>query len=198
MDKDLKDIWKLESSKELIEEEAVDKLLQQSSTNMLDRIIKTIRKEHKFNFILYPIILASLLFYELFLAAGLCLVIFISTVYYYNKLLSQLSVNFITLSTYEYLKHSYRILEKFMNHYKISGVILTTAGFAFGLQFSGGWESLSNKFSQATSKETLIAISLITVGLVVSIGIFLKLIDLMYTKKMKSLKTLISDLEESL
>lgn len=66
MDKDLKEIWKLESSKERIEEEAVDKLLQQSSTNMLDRIIKTIRKEHKFNFVLYPIILASLLFMSCF------------------------------------------------------------------------------------------------------------------------------------
>ncbi len=198
MDKDLKDIWKLESSKKPLQEEAVNKILQQDSTNMLDRIIKNLKKEHKFNFILYPIILATLLYYEMFLEAGICVIIFISTVYFYNKLLSQLNVISITLNTYEYLKHSYKILEKFMNHYKISGVILTIAGFTVGLQYGGGWEKLYNKFNQATGKELWFAITLITIGLIISIGLFLKLIDLIYSKKMKSLKILIADLEESL
>jgi len=198
MDKDIKDIWKLDSSKNPLQDEEVDKLLQQDSTNMLDRIIKNLKKEHKLNFILYPIILVTLLYYQLFLEAGFCLVIFISTVYYYNKLLFQLSINSITLNTYEYLKHSYRILEKFMNHYKISGAVLTIAGFTVGLLYSGGWDKLSNKFDQASGKELWLAITYIALGLIVSVGIFFKIIDLVYSKKMKSLKLLIKDLEENL
>lgn len=198
MDKDIKDIWKLESSGTPLEEEAVDKMLQQDSTNMLDRIIKNLKKEHKLSFILYPIILLTLLYYELYIEAGLCLIIFVSTVYYYNKLLSELRINSIALSTNEYLKHSYRILKKFMNHYKISGVVLTIAGFTVGLLYSGGWDKLYNKFDQASGKELWLAITYIALGLMVSLGIFLKVIDLIYIKKMKSLKLLIDDLEENL
>lgn len=198
MAKDIKDIWKLESSRVPLEDKSVDKMLQQDSTHMLDRIIKTLKKEHKLNFVIYPIIFVALLYFQLYVEAGLCLIIFVSTVYYYNKLLSELRINSIALSTYEYLKHSYRILKKFMNHYKISGAVLTIAGFTVGLLYSGGWDKLYNKFDQASVKELWLAITYIALGLMVSVGIFFKLIDLVYIKKMKSLKLLINDLEENL
>lgn len=195
MENDIKNIWKKEQGNVALEENQIDNLLKQESSSLINRIIKTIKTEHILNIVALPIFLIIFIYNKMLIEAVACLLIFVPFIVYYQKLIKVLKIDAISLSTHDYLVNSYDKLKRFIRHYKIVGSSITIVGFLFGIRYGTGWEETYHEIITTIGYKFWVKIIVLIVGLVFSIFLFHKIIQILYGKKMKALKLLIDDLE---
>lgn len=184
---ELKDIWKqtFETGEHATDIESV---YTAKSASLVDKILSTMKKEQRLNYILFPIIIIAfgvlghywLLALSLFLAGG--------TILYYKTLIEKLSKISIEHSVSNYLKESYHAILIFRRHYLTVGIIMFLVGFYMGSSavsdiMQGDYENLT---------KLIVALLIMAVlALVIVGGIFY----LLYGKNIAKLKKSIEGLE---
>jgi len=197
MDNDLKNIWHIKQPDIGLTDEKIDDITKNRSTNIIEKIKKTIKTEHWINIISYPVITVVCLFYGKYWEAALISMVFIPFLIYYRNLLNKLKKVDIQSNVTDYLKSCYEIIHKFVNHYKTIGASTTVIAFFVGLNLTGDFFEIVDKIKGFDLKGQITSILVFILGLVFSIALVIVIIKLLYDKKLKALHTMIEELETS-
>ncbi|MBK6266424.1 hypothetical protein JKA74_15370 [Marivirga sp. S37H4] len=194
MENELKDLWRLNTSEVEVSDKKIDEIISYKSTNIISRIIKTMKVEHYMNIIAFPIFFISLIYFSMLVEAILTVVVFVPFLWYYQTLLNKLNKAKIQLSVHDYLLACYENLQVFVAHYKIASVFLVA--IAFFVTTRATWsESIDHKILNSEGEINISYLLSIAIGLAFSIGSMLMIIHLLYGRKMKILKSMIEELE---
>lgn len=195
-DDKLKNLWKQNKSSAEVSDNQVDDILKHKSNSVIARIIKTIKTEHIFNIVSFPIIFSLLIYYNMYIETILMVVIYLPFLIYYHFLLRRLKKAKIELNVHDYLLACYSNFKSFINHYRIAGVVLGLVGYIIG--FMIGRHDNSHPFAifkQDGSLEIALILFLFF-GALLSFGFIWWIIHLLYGKKLKALKLMIEELED--
>ena len=197
MENDLKNIWHKKQANIELPKEKIDNITKIRSTNIIDKISKTIKMEHWINIVSYPIITTACIYYDGYLEALFVSLIFIPFLFYYHNLLNKLKKVDIQSNVIEYLKSCQSIFQKFVSHYKRIGVLLTIISFFVGLNLTGGFLEMLHEIKMKDIRDQVLTISFLLMGILFSIALVLIIVRLLYGKKLKALNTMIEELETS-
>jgi len=195
MDKDLKEIWKLENPQSVLKNEDVDHIIKQKSTNTIDQIKNSLKHEFKIVCILYPLVIIAFSYFGIYTASILFFIVFVAWIFYYFKLSSKLNLNAISLTSYEYLKISYERLKQYMTYFKTIALFFMVTSFFLGLEFSGVFDNFPTKFVKIAPSKLILLVGLLLIVLFIFFFGYLKYLNYKHSKRLKNLKKLLKDFE---
>jgi len=192
MQDELKDLWQSANAKNDISSEQLDQIISNKSTNLIEKLTKTVRFEHYFNILVSPIIVGLFIFESQFRLALILGLMLLSIITYYHFLLKKLRNHKIELNVHDYLVNSYRAFKSFINHYYIACFFIIGVSLYAGFELGLGLLTDDNQPEIFNESEDLYFL-LFTV--IITISITYLFIYLLYGRKIMRLKKIIEELE---
>lgn len=186
---DIKDIWKKGArSLENAEELDVDKVIGKKSKTVLAKIHFILSIEFWLNNILMPFILYFQIMERNWGKAAFVLLVFIVYLLYYLFLMRQTKQFDYSRNVKESLSKVYGYLRFYLLHYKV--VMFLSVFYGGGV---GYYEAMTEAGPVNFGKEELWPIIMLTAALVLVYLLFRFLINLIYGRKVKRLRQMISE-----
>lgn len=191
-DLDIKEIWKAGADDETsfgYSQQEVERLIEQGSSNLISKFIKTLRIEQAFNVVTLLAISAQMVYDGHYLVSMIILLINGMFYFYYQRLKSKLKKEYTGTTVLEYLVDTKELIRRFIRHYKIAslGLVAFCLGLAEYLKGEG--------FYGLEENQNLFYFSLFS-GIAVAIPTTYYGIHLMYGKKANKLEQMIHSLHE--
>ncbi len=177
---DLKNIWKM-TQKSAAEKTDISSVYTSKSTNLIDKILDTIKLEQRMNVILFPAIVIFFGVLEEYLLAIISLVLGIGAILYYRNLILKLNRSSVEHSVVDYLNECYLSIRVFRRHYLTIGVVMFIFGFCMGSNL------VSDLFEGEVENLTKVVIVSIGIGVLAFICVHI-IFYFLYGKNVKKLK----------
>jgi len=191
-DLDIKKAWNQEAEDQSVEfnAEMVEKIIDRGSVNIIQKFVKALKLEMWINLV----VLTGIAFYMTFdLKWEVAMFLFVVDVgyfIYYRRLIKKLSEKTIDNSVLEYLHTVYRMINKFIAHYKVANVILALPLFMTGMYFANPDIFSEKYFSQGWF------IVLLFGGFALAILLLYWFLYFLYGKKAEKIGQLITELTD--
>ncbi|MCC5920316.1 MAG: hypothetical protein LAT68_12525 [Cyclobacteriaceae bacterium] len=190
----LKDIWKKPGSKLELSYEKLNKVFDSYSNSLIEKFRRNIVVEHYINIITFILISIFLIVGEEYLWFYLMLVVFPPFLIYYQITINRLKNHETNQNTLEYLKSTYRLFQRFFDHYRLLSVLAGLVGFFYGTFAFWSDEGFLSVGSH-TLGEWAIYILSISIPLIMIFLFFHFYLKWMYGDKLRTLKQIIAELE---
>lgn len=190
-DLDIKKIWSKPGD---IESKAFDsshlnQIIERGSVSIIDKFIKTLRRDMVANFIMLTILVLYSSFQTKWALSIFLLLVDLAFFIYYRRLINQLRKENIDSNVLEYLHVIRKIILRFIKHYKVANVILAVPLFAIGMYFANP-EIFTEKY---LSNGWFIVLAFISFAL--AILLFYLMLFQLYGKKAIKIELLIKELK---
>ncbi|MEQ6118562.1 hypothetical protein [Reichenbachiella sp. MALMAid0571] len=191
-DLDIKKAWNQEAEDQSVEfnAEMVEKIIDRGSVNIIQKFVKALKLEMWINLV----VLTGIAFYMTFdLKWEVAMFLFVVDVgyfIYYRRLIKKLSEKTIDNSVLEYLHTVYRMINRFIAHYKVANVILALPLFMTGMYFANPDIFSEKYFSQGWF------IVLLFGGFALAILLLYWFLYFLYGKKAEKIGQLITELTD--
>ncbi len=191
-DWDIKKVWNEQAGEpsQAFDPAAIQQLLTRKDRNIVARFIFALRFEMWFNLVVLSLLVGVLIWEAHGWVATFLLVVDVGYLFYYRKLINEMSRKKIDRNVLEYLQSVHDLIGRFMRHYQIASLTLSIPLFLTGMYFAN-----PSLFSEVYfSKPWFIALLLIVFA--VALLAFYLFLYFFYGKKANRIKELIDELQQ--
>lgn len=190
-DLELKEIWKSGQGDEEFNYSAqtIERIIKQGPNNIVAKFVKTLIWEKWINLIILTCCTLYLWYEGYWFIGATIMVVNLLFFFYYNALIKKLDREYIDSNVIQYLHDVQRIVSTFIRHYQIAGMVLMVPAYfgAMYLHSQGYYE-----FHMEQSEFMIVNLGVLVFAIVLTFWI----IDLLYGRKARKLKKMISSLKE--
>jgi hypothetical protein len=193
-EEEVKDIWNAgdDDGSFNYSEQSIQKMISQGSGNIISKFIKTLKFEKWTNLIVLSFISLMCIAENSWWCATSMLVINAFLYWYYHNLIGQLQKEYIDSNVIQYLSDVYRIIKRFILHYKVAvvpagvfGFFVSLYAFDFPIYDLFIYEDMS-----------LVRLFWVIATIIVTVATAFGVIHLMYGKKALRIKEMLDSLKK--
>ncbi|HHP7240317.1 MAG TPA: hypothetical protein ACFCUD_01525 [Cyclobacteriaceae bacterium] len=194
MEDDLIKKWQSETNEASnISDEEIDVMLKSKSQSAINCVNNNLKKEFWISVIVYPVdilILAALGHWEL---AGVMAALLIFLIVFFSRMTRKIKkCDSRNHTMIDYIKEYYSILKEFVSHYKLFIIIIVPLTFIIVLALISSIENKAFDLSKFTEPKVII---LLGISIIILYIFSLWLLEYMYGKNLKRLRSIIDDFE---
>ncbi len=192
-EKDIKELWKQgdDLTTDKYSQETIEQIIQSKPKDIVSKFIKTLKMELWMNMVALTLLAVYLIVESEWMYAIGVTVLNVLTYIYYSSLIKKLNKETIDAGVAQYLCSVYKIIQRFILHYKIALWVSVIPAFFFGVYSSSLDLSNSEKYLYSP---------MFYISIIVALGICLLftylIFHFLYGKKANKIKKMVDALEQ--